>query len=121
MATELEDQELYRLSCEILGHSADIRDVKYFPITGFPRGHVILTASRDGTACVWEPELVSSREYILKKITRKHTGYVSALCTIPADESAGRSKRKPVIVPNNEHHNLNSCILCSFVCYRRTR
>ena len=86
----------YQLSCEVLGHSADVRVVKSFsPEVGASgsRDH-LLTASRDGTACVWGPETGSSREYVLKKVFKQHTGYVSALCVIPADPRAGREKRK---------------------------
>ena len=84
----------YQLSCEILGHSADVRAVKCLQLERNTRQHV-LTASRDGTACVWAPEHGSS-EYLLRKVMRQHTGYVSALCVIPADESSGRHKRKSV-------------------------
>lgn len=90
MASGESEEGAYRLSCELLGHSADVRAVCYCPLEG--TGHVLLTASRDGTACVWEPEGVSSREYLLKKTVRKHTGYVSALCVIPEDKAAGRAK-----------------------------
>lgn len=86
----------YQLSCEILGHSADVRVVKSFPSeveSSESRDH-LLTASRDGTACVWAPETGSNREYVLKKVFKQHTGYVSALCVIPADTGAGREKRK---------------------------
>lgn len=92
MATE-ETTTKYTLSCEVLGHSADVRAVKTFSLEGKARDH-LLTASRDGTACVWAPDGSSSREYILKKVFKKHTGYVSSLCVIPPDPAAGREQRK---------------------------
>lgn len=85
------EENAYRLSCEILGHSADVRAVCYCPAE-CPGGHVLLTASRDGTACVWQPEGAPARGYLLKKAVRKHTGYVSALCVIPADRIGGREE-----------------------------
>ena len=92
MAAEQKTEDLYKLSCEIVGHSADVRAVKYCPVAGYPRGHVLLTASRDGTACVWEPEVLSPRDYILKKTVRKHVGYVTALCVVPVDKATGRTQ-----------------------------
>ena len=87
------EENAYRLSYEILGHSADVRAVCYCPVDGgSPGAHVVLTASRDGTACVWQPGGQSAREYFLKKTVRRHTGYVSALCVIPADKAAGRER-----------------------------
>lgn len=93
MTAEL-DADAYRLSYEIVGHSADVRAVCYCPLApgGSPRAHVLLTASRDGTACVWAPEAAPSRAYFLKKAIRKHTGYVTALCVIPDDKAAGREE-----------------------------
>jgi WD40 repeat protein len=88
-------QDTYRLSYEILGHSADVRVVCYCPLPAESlsnANHVLLTASRDGTACVWEPEGAPSRSYFLKKVVRKHAGYVSALCVIPEDKAAGREE-----------------------------
>ena len=85
------EESVYRLSHEILGHSADVRAVCYCPVEG-PGGHVLLTASRDGTACVWQPEGAPSRGYVLKKTVRKHTGHVSSLCVIPEDRTCGREK-----------------------------
>ena len=92
MATD-QGKDEYRLSCEILGHSADVRAVFYCPLkSSSPCNHVLLTASRDGTACVWEPEPVSPRGYLLRKVVKKHTGYVTALCVIPDDGAAGREE-----------------------------
>ena len=113
MATEHGGESEYKLSCEILGHTGDVRAVECVPLAASSKGHVVLTASRDGTACVWEPLAVSSREYVLKKIIRKHTGYVSALCIIPADETVGRLQgmlslkcsNSPVCVQVHTVHN----------------
>ena len=80
----------YRLSCEVLGHSADVRAVQAFVVPGELRDR-LATASRDGTACVWAEE-TSGSSYILKNLIQKHTGYVSSLCIIPKDLSTGREK-----------------------------
>ena len=85
--------EGYQLSTEILGHSADVRAVRSFRVEGYVR-ECILTASRDGTACVWGPEGGMSRDFLLKKVMRQHTGFVSALCVIPADPSVARTQRE---------------------------
>ena len=92
MSGEQGSEDAYRLSHEILGHTADVRVVRYCPLAAESslNSHVLLTASRDGTACVWEPEGAPSRGYLLKKVIRKHAGYVSALCVIPEDKAAGR-------------------------------
>lgn len=91
MASNVQDN--YQLSFEILGHSADVRAVRSFQVKGHAREH-ILTASRDGTACLWAPDPHSPNEYLLRKVLKKHTGYVSALCVIPEDLAAGRMTRK---------------------------
>ena len=90
-------QELagYQLSCEILGHSADVRAVQTLCSDLSSTSEHILTASRDGTACVWVPEDGSDREYVLRKVFKQHTGYVSALCAVPKGVSvAGRCGRE---------------------------
>lgn len=109
-------EEAYRLSHEIVGHSADVRVVRYCPVAAgiSLNSHVLLTASRDGTACVWEPEGAPSRSYILKKVVRKHAGYVSALCVIPEDKTAGREESelfyvKHTTTPNNAHFGFSAC------------
>ena len=84
----------YRLSYEILGHSADVRAVQSLQLSTGSYDHV-LTASRDGTACVWVSDEDSKREYIQWKVLKQHTGYVSALCVVPGGASvAGRHGRK---------------------------
>ncbi len=83
----------YFLSCELLGHSGDVRAVKFCPFGGSKKAHCILTASRDGTACVWEPDVDCPREYVLKKVVKKHTGFVTALCPIPASEEGHKESR----------------------------
>ena len=86
-------EKKYALSCEIQGHSADVRAVSCLLLAGETREHIV-TGSRDGTACVWRPDPASRTEYILQKVIRKHTGYVSALCVIPPDTQAGRHQRE---------------------------
>jgi len=85
----------YALSYELMGHSGDVRAVQCCSWQGSPFGHCILTASRDGTACVWVPDANGQREYVLHKVVKKHTGFVTALCAIPSiktDEGASESK-----------------------------
>ena len=77
-------EKKYALSCEILGHTADVRAVCCVLLHGETREHIV-TGSRDGTACVWRPDPSSGTEYLLQKVIRKHTGYVSALHIIPQD------------------------------------
>lgn len=86
-------EKRYVLSCEILSHSADVRAVCSVRLQDGVRDHVV-TASRDGTACVWKPDPSSPSQYLLQKVIRQHTGYVSALCVIPPDLSCGRDRRK---------------------------
>ena len=89
-------EKKYALSSEILGHSADVRAVSCVLLGGESREHIV-TGSRDGTACVWRPDPSSSTEYLLHKVIRKHTGYVSALCVVPADPQAGRYERESLL------------------------
>ena len=87
------EEKRYSLSCEILGHSEDVRAVSCVLLAGDSREHIV-TGSRDGTACVWRPDPSSNKDYLLHKVIRKHTGYVSALCVIPPDAQAGRLERE---------------------------
>ena len=73
----------YQLSYEILGHSADVRVTRSFQLSPSVAREHVLTASRDGTCCVWAPEDGSPREFILSRVMKQHTGYVSALCVVP--------------------------------------
>ena len=92
MASKDPPRAQYELSTEILGHKADVRAVIATPAPDRREG--IVTASRDGTACLWRPEPGAGREYLQCKVMRQHSGYVSALCVIPADPSAGRDQRE---------------------------
>ena len=84
-------EKKYALSHEILGHTADVRAVCCVLLHGETREHVV-TGSRDGTACVWRPDPSSNTQYLLHKVIRNHTGYVSALCIIPQDAPAKRKR-----------------------------
>ena len=92
MAMAKVEEKEYSLSCEIRGHSADVRAVSCVLLAGESREHIV-TGSRDGTACVWRPDPSSTTEYLLHKVIRKHTGYVSSLCVIPPDGE--RREREP--------------------------
>ena len=90
-----DSEDSFALSYELRGHSGDVRAVQYCPWRGSPHGHCILTASRDGTACVWVPDTKRQREYFLHKVVKKHTGFVTALCAIPSTETEeGASESK---------------------------
>lgn len=103
---ELEDN--YQLSCEILGHSADVRVTKSFHLDPSMAREHLLTASRDGTGCVWKPEEGSHRQYVLKKVMKQHTGYVSALSIIPAHSASlyGQTTRMFPLVLNIAHYKV---------------
>ena len=102
-------EKKYALSSEILGHSADVRAVSSVLLAGESREHIV-TGSRDGTACVWRPDPSSSTEYLLHKVIRKHTGYVSALCVIPPDLQAGRHERESLLYLVRTSCSCNSCV-----------
>ena len=105
-------EKKYALSCEILGHTADVRAVSCVLMAGEAREHVV-TGSRDGTACVWRPDPSSNKEYLLHKVIRKHTGYVSSLCVIPPDPQAGRPHRELLfhLVRTPHEHLLCVCVV----------
>ena len=102
MAGPESGDDFYALSYELLGHSSDVRMVKFCPVKDSATGHLILTASRDGTACAWEPEGSLAREYVLRKVVKKHTGYVTALCVIPPDTLENRTESELFL--NITHH-----------------
>lgn len=131
MAVESGRQEgQYALSCEVLGHSEDVRAVACLQLAGHGRQHIV-TGSRDGTACVWKPDPVSKTEYLLEKVIRKHTGYVSALCIIPQDTQAGRPQGKcgcafylirttRCTILINAHHIHSNFLVCGNNCNTQT-
>lgn len=80
----------FKLSVELTGHTNDVRVVSSCALDG---NEVIITASRDGTARVWNK--VDVLEYAVTKILTGHTGPVTAICILPADATAGRDKSKP--------------------------
>ncbi len=90
LMADVQDQEAFKLSCEILGHTGDVRAVK---VQGSGGNKKIFTASRDGTACVWSTD-TRNKEFVLSKRITSHTGYVSSLCVIDASDSTGRKKCK---------------------------
>ncbi|XP_071552858.1 phospholipase A-2-activating protein isoform X1 [Panulirus ornatus] len=69
---------VYRLRCNLLGHSKDVRAVA---TTG--QG-LILTASRDTTAKLWAPA-ADGVAYEEKQIYVGHSSYVTSVCMIPGD------------------------------------
>ena len=79
----------FKLSVELTGHTNDVRVVSSCELDG---NEVIITASRDGTARVWNK--VDVLEYAVTKILTGHAGPVTAICILPADAAAGRDKSK---------------------------
>lgn len=122
MASRDQPYPQYELSTEILGHSADVRAVLAVPaavVTTAGAREGIVTASRDGTACVWSPEPAPGRDYLQHKVMRQHTGYVSALCVIPADPAAGRAQRECCMVPCGCISNQRTLVVRFTIEYRR--
>ena len=83
----------FKLSVELTGHTNDVRVVSSCTLDG---NEVIITASRDGTARVWNK--IDVLEYAVTKILTGHTGPVTAVCILPADATAGRDKSNIVHV-----------------------
>jgi len=77
----------YKLSAELTGHTNDVRVVSSYNLGG---EEAIITASRDGTARVWQR--TETLEYSGVKTLTGHTGPVTAICILPVDKLAGRSK-----------------------------
>jgi WD40 repeat protein len=67
----------FKLSRELLGHSADVRAV-----TVLPSGHIV-TGSRDNTLKVWNPDNLSQT-----KTLSAHQNYVGSLATLPPNEES---------------------------------
>lgn len=73
---------MYRLSCQLIGHSEDVRSVT--------RGQgLIATTSRDKTAVVWKESDKETR-FDIDVTLSGHTGFVSAICFIPPAEDHPR-------------------------------
>lgn len=79
----------FKLSVELTGHTNDVRVVSSCALDG---KEAIITASRDGTARVWNK--INVLEYEVVKILTGHNGPVTSLCIMPADEMVGRDKSK---------------------------
>jgi len=79
----------FKLSAELAGHTNDVRVVSSYAVDG---KETIITASRDGTARVWNK--TEALQYEVTKILTGHNGPVTALCILPADTTVGRDKSK---------------------------
>ena len=79
----------FKLSVELTGHTNDVRVVSSCVIGG---NEAIITASRDGTARLWNR--IHTLEYEVAKILTGHKGPVTAVCIMPADATSGRDKSK---------------------------
>jgi phospholipase A-2-activating protein len=70
---------MYRLSCQLIGHSEDVRSVA--------NGQdFIATASRDKTAVVWK-ESDKEPRFEIDVTLQGHTGFVSVICFISPCEN----------------------------------
>lgn len=66
----------YKLSCELVGHSLDVRSVA-------EGDAYLISGSRDKTVKVWSQEGLSYREEVTLK---DHSNYVSAVYFLPAED-----------------------------------
>ena len=102
----------FKLSVELAGHTNDVRVVSSCALNG---NEAIITASRDGTARVWNKTNVL--EYEVAKVLTGHNGPITALCILPVDVTAGRDKSKiKHVMPS-----VNFLGACSIHCHGRTR
>ncbi|XP_062515038.1 phospholipase A-2-activating protein-like isoform X2 [Corticium candelabrum] len=74
---------MYRLRCQIFGHSDDVRSVTSGPT-------FIATASRDKTAVVWRSSDEEATRFEIAVTFSGHTGFVSTICFIPSSEDHPR-------------------------------
>lgn len=69
----------YKLSCNLVGHELDVRNVTASPDGG------IITVSRDKSCRVWTNE-EGSGNYVQANIFYGHIGYVSSVCFMQPSE-----------------------------------
>lgn len=71
----------YKLSCELLGHSMDVRAVAVGPPT--PEGRqTILSGSRDKSTKVWKPH---GNEYLESLTLQDHKNFISYICFLESE------------------------------------
>ena len=104
----------FKLSVELAGHTNDVRVVRSCALNG---NEAIITASRDGTARVWNKTNVL--EYEVAKVLTGHNGPITAVCILPVDVTAGRNKSKVEHVIPLPLAILGACN--SIHCHGRTR
>ncbi|KAG0717763.1 Phospholipase A-2-activating protein [Chionoecetes opilio] len=68
----------YRLRCNLLGHSKDVRAV------ATSGEGLVVTASRDSTARLWTPA-ATGNFYEAEQVYTGHTSYVTSACVLPGD------------------------------------
>lgn len=76
-AASTTSMDSYKLRCELVGHSLDVRSV-----SSGAHGSLI-SGSRDKTVKLWTQEGLNYRESVTLK---DHSNYVSAVCYLPADD-----------------------------------
>ena len=69
----------YKLSCNLVGHELDVRNVTTSPDGG------IITVSRDKSCRVWTNE-EGSVGYVQSNVFYGHLGYVSSVCFMQPSE-----------------------------------
>ncbi|XP_030382821.1 phospholipase A-2-activating protein [Scaptodrosophila lebanonensis] len=71
----------YALSCELLGHSMDVRTVAAGPSSA--EGQAILSGSRDKSVKLWKP---IGNEYVESLTMQDHKNFISYICFLPAEQ-----------------------------------
>ncbi|KMY87437.1 phospholipase A-2-activating protein [Drosophila simulans] len=72
----------YKLSCELLGHSMDVRAVAVGPPTP-EGGQTILSGSRDKSTKVWKPH---GNEYVESLTLQDHKNFISYICFLESEQ-----------------------------------
>ncbi|XP_062142543.1 phospholipase A-2-activating protein [Drosophila sulfurigaster albostrigata] len=71
----------YKLSCELLGHSLDVRAVAVGGKTN--EGQMLLSGSRDKTTKIWKP---IGNEYIESVTLKDHKNFIASVCYLPQEQ-----------------------------------
>ena len=106
----------FKLSVELTGHTNDVRVVSSCALND---NEAIITASRDGTARMWNK--INVLEYEVAKILTGHNGPVTAVCVLPPDVAAGRDNSKSMQIKHVIPLLFTLMDICSAYCNWRTR
>ncbi|KAH8293229.1 hypothetical protein KR018_000535 [Drosophila ironensis] len=73
----------FKLSCELLGHSMDVRAVAVGAVSPEHGGQLILSGSRDKSTKLWRP---SGNEYVESLTLQDHKNFISYICYLEAEQ-----------------------------------